>query len=418
VPVSNEEYYERVVRRRAAVASYTLLPEPEPRPAQFRVISVDDHLIEPAGMFDGRLPSKFAEMAPRLIADERGRESWLLEDKLMPVFGMDSCVGRPAAEWSMAPLRHDEMRPGSWDINHRIADMDLNGIDASLNFPSLWTGFAGSAFTRMKDADLALALVRAWNDWHLEVWAGAYPGRIIPLQVTYLLDPEIAADEIRRNAERGFRAVTFSENPTGQGLPSIHSGHWDPLFAACEETETVLCLHTGSSGHTTETSEDAPFEVNISLFPTSGIISAADWIWSRVPVRFPNLKIALSEGGVGWLPLAIDWLDHTNRKHDVWTGTWRGIDLRPSEVLLRNFWFCTIDEPLGLRAVLQQVPQARVMVEVDYPHADSSWPDTQELLARLFDGLDGPTIEAVSHGHAAELFRWPLREPATTSKPW
>jgi predicted TIM-barrel fold metal-dependent hydrolase len=417
VPVSNEEYYERVLRRRAAVTSYTLLPEPEPRPAPFRVISVDDHLIEPADIFDGRLPSRFADVAPRLVADESGRESWLLEDKLMPVFGMDSCVGRPAAEWSMAPLRHDEMRPGSWDINHRIADMDLNGIDASLNFPSLWTGFAGSAFTRMKDADLALALVRAWNDWHLEVWAGAYPGRIIPLQVTYLLDPEIAADEVRRNAERGFRAVTFSENPTGQGLPSIHSGHWDPLFAACEETGTVLCLHTGSSGHTTETSEDAPFEVNISLFPTSGIVSAADWIWSRVPVRFPNLKIALSEGGVGWLPLAIDWLDHTNRKHDVWTGTWRGIDLRPSEVLLRNFWFCTIDEPLGLRAVLHQVPQARVMVEVDYPHADSSWPDTQELLARLFDGLDGPTIEAVSHGHAAELFRWPLREPATTSKP-
>jgi hypothetical protein len=229
--------------------------------------------------------------------------------------------------------------------------------------------------------------------------------------VPYVLDPVVGAAEVRRNAERGFRAVTFNENPARQGLPSIHSGHWDPFFAACEETQTVLCLHTGSSGHTTETSDDAPFEVNISLFPTSGIVSASDWVWSKVPVRFPDLRIALSEGGVGWLPLAIDWLDHTTGKHNDWTGTWLGIDLTPSEVLLRNFAFCTIDEPLGVRSVIREVPAARVMVEVDYPHADSSWPDTQALVARVLDGCAEQTVEAITHGWAEELFRWDCVDP-------
>ena len=101
-------------------------------------------------------------------------------------------------------------------------------------------------------------MVRAWNDWHLEDWAGAYPDRIIPCQIPWLLDPELAADEIRRNAARGFKAVSFPENPEPLGLPSIHTGYWDPLLAACEETDTVVCLHVGSSGATPTTSSDAP----------------------------------------------------------------------------------------------------------------------------------------------------------------
>ena len=130
----------------------------------------------------------------------------------------------------MEPARFDEMRRGCWDIDARIADMDLAGIWASLNFPSLIAGFSGTVFWKSDDPELGLAVLRAWNDWHLEVWAGAYPDRIIPLQLPWLADPQLAVEELRRNAARGFKAVSFPELPAQCGLPSLHTGVWDPFL--------------------------------------------------------------------------------------------------------------------------------------------------------------------------------------------
>ncbi len=162
-------------------------------------------------------------------------------------------------EASFEPTRFDEMRRGAWDIDARIADMDIDGVYASVNFPSALLGFAGQRLQReTSDPDLALALIRANNDWHKEVWVDAYPDRIIGCQVPYLLDPEIGAAEIRANAARGFKAVTFPEAPEKLGLPSLHTGYWDPMMPACEETETVICLHIGSSSSLPSTSPTRP----------------------------------------------------------------------------------------------------------------------------------------------------------------
>ena len=138
--------------------------------------------------------------------------------------------------------------------------------------------------------------MRAWNDWHLEEWAGPYPDRIIPCQIPWLLDPEVGRAEIRGNAERGFKAVTFSEAPDTLGLPSLHTGYWDPFLAACEETDTVVCLHVGSSGTSPTTTDDAPPDVIGVLFFAYAMFAAVDWLYSRIPVRFPDLKICLSRG--------------------------------------------------------------------------------------------------------------------------
>jgi predicted TIM-barrel fold metal-dependent hydrolase len=400
------------------------------------VVSVDDHVIEPPGTFEGRLPKQFAEQAPRVVeTSERSlrstlgfdkwdpeknplmasggggpgpRHAWQLGDQLYPLYGMDSCVGRPANEWGMRPLRFDEMRLGSWDVEARIADMDQAGVYASLNFPSMWIGFCGTSFFKQPDPAFGLALVRAWNDWYREEWVDAHPTRFIPMQLPCLWDPDQAASEIRRNAALGCRAVTFSEDPTGQGLPSIHSGHWDEFFRACEETGTVLCLHGGSSGHTLDTTPDAPLEVAQSLFPVGAAVATIDWLWSRVAVRFPDISIALSEGGIGWLPMVVDWVDHAFATHNEWTHGWDGVDLRPSEVLLRNFSFCSIDEPLGMQAVASALGVDRITMEVDYPHADSSWPHTQAIVQRYATHLSEAELSAVAYRNACELYRHPL----------
>jgi predicted TIM-barrel fold metal-dependent hydrolase len=392
-----------------------LLPDPEPRPAPYVVISVDDHLIEPPDLFEGRLPDGLAEGAPRIVEDDDGTQAWLFDGNRYPNIGLNAVVGRPKEDWSMDPARYDEMRPGCYDIDARIRDMDLAGIWASLCFPSLIAGFSGAVFSRCSDPELGLACLRAWNDWHHEVWAGTHPGRIIPLQIAWLGDPKVAADDVRRNAERGFRAVSFAEMPAMLHLPSLHTGHWDPFLEACAETETVVCLHTGSSSWAPLPSHDPPFELFPTLFPVNAYLTAADWLWSGVCVRFPELKIALSEGGLGWVAMLADRADYVLEHSGSGTesGAWRG-DLAPSEVLRRNFFFCSIDDPSALEQ-RHRIGVDNIMVESDYPHADSSWPDTQALLATRLADLSEAEVHAITHGNAARLFRHPLPEGHTCS---
>jgi predicted TIM-barrel fold metal-dependent hydrolase len=393
-----------------AGAGVTLLPDPEPREIRMPVISVDDHLIEPPDLFEGRLPAGLQEDAPRVVELEGGSQAWEFEGRMYPNVGLNAVVGRPTEEWSMDPARFDEMRPGCFDIEARIDDMDRAGVWASLCFPSLVSGFCGAVYSRAEHAELGLACLRAFNDWHLEAWAGPHPDRIIPLQLPWLADVAVATSELWTNAARGFKAVSFPEFPAQLGLPSIFSGEWDPFFAACEETGTVVCLHTGASAWAPLPSPDPPFELLPTLFPVNALLAAGEWLWSGVPLRFPELKIALSEGGIGWVPMLMDRADYvvghsaSGQESNAWPTT-----LLPSEVLKRNFWFCSIDDP---SAVVQRhvIGIDHIMVESDYPHADSTWPDTQRVLVETWGELPDDELRAVAGGNAATLFRHPLPE--------
>ena len=317
-----------------------------------------------------------------IVESDDGTQAWLWNDQLLPNVGFNAVVGRPVREHSMEPTRFDEMRRGSWDVTARLDDMDINGVWASVCFPSFLPGFVGQRLTLWPhDEDLAFAMMRAYNDWHLDAWCAADPDRFIPNQIPWLRDPARAADEIRRNAARGFKAVTFTEAPHLMGLPSLHTGHWDPFFAACEETETVVCLHVGSSGTTPTTAPDAPPVTVGVLFFGYAMFAAVDWLYSKVPVRFPRLKICLSEGGIGWVAGLIDRIDHIHRHGDeILDDTWRGIEPSPSDVLRRNFWFCAIDDESSY-ANRHVIGVDNILVESDYPHSDSTWPDTQSSAA-------------------------------------
>lgn len=391
---------------RASERSVTFLPEPEPLPRRYTVISADDHIVEPPGVFEGRVPAALADRAPRVVEKEDGRQVWVYDGVELPNVGFNAVVGRPVAEFSFEPTRFDEMRRGAWDVQARLADMDVNGIYASLNFPSFLPGFAGQRLQlTTDDRHLALASARAWNDWHLEEWAGAAPDRFVPCQIPLLLDPEVAADEIRRNADRGFKAVTFSEAPHLLGLPSLHTGYWDPFLRACAETETVVNLHVGSSGTSPATAPDAPPDTVGVLFFAYAMFAAIDWLYSLAPVRFPDLKICMSEGGIGWVAGLMDRLDHMLSYHDMY-GTWTG-ELTPAEVLQRNFWFSAVEDPssFGQR---DRIGVDKILVEADYPHCDSTWPRTQAVLERDLAGLPAEDVRKITWENASLLYRHPV----------
>jgi predicted TIM-barrel fold metal-dependent hydrolase len=392
---------EKILKYAGPKGKLVLRGEMEPWERRYEIISVDDHLYEPPDTFEGRLPQRYAASAPRVERDDEGIDWWIFEDERVPVLGADGTKGWEIGHGYLGPVNFDELHPGVWNIHERVKQMDVNGVIASLNFPSAPFGFAGQRFMRMKDRDLGLASMRAFNDWMLEVWSEPYPDRIIPCQVTWLHDSEIAAAEIRRNADRGFTCVSFSENPEKLGLPSLYGDYWEPFFRACEETDTVINLHVGSSSETMVPSKDSPPAVLGALFPVNAIAAAADWLFARIGLRFPKIKIALSEGGIGWVPMLIDRIDYMARYLDYRPDFG---DLTPVELLQRNFWFTTFSDPSTL-SLRHLVGVDHIMLETDYPHSDSSWPDTQDVLAEQFSGIPRDEIDQITHRNADALYR-------------
>jgi predicted TIM-barrel fold metal-dependent hydrolase len=251
-------------------------------------------------------------------------------------------------------------------------------------------------------------VTRAWNDWFFDEWHAPHPDRIVPMGITFLGDAELGAAEIRRNAARGFRAVTLPEQPHRIGMPSIFSGWWDPIVAACAETETVICLHVGSTG-VADMPKDAPMvPLGATLFGQLSLAACAEWLWSGYAVRHPDLSIAMSEGGIGWVAMLHDRLENIVGRSGY--GSYFSGDLRPAEVLARNFWFCTIDDPSTL-VTRDTVGIDHIMFETDYPHGDGTWPDSQAVFASVFGHLPADEIAKISHENAAALFRHPLPPP-------
>jgi predicted TIM-barrel fold metal-dependent hydrolase len=399
--ISVEDLQKRAGIGNVGVETVTFLPDPELPEIFGTIVSVDDHVVESPDIFEGRFAKKFADQAPRVVDTENGGQAWLWTDKLLPNVGFNAVAGRPRNEHTFEPSRFDHMRKGAWDAKARLGDMDLNGVWASLCFPSFLPGFVGQRLTLWPDdEELALATMRAYNDWHLEAWCGTDPDRLIPQQIAWLRDPVVAAEEIRRNAERGFKAVTFSEAPHKLGLPTIHSGYWEPFFAACAETETVISLHVGSAGETVSTSTDAPIGVIGALFAASSFTSSVDWLYSGVAVRHPNIKICMSEGGIGWVGAVIDRIDHLNERQNE-AGVVPEIN---SDVFRRNFWFCALDDPSGF-LTKDIIGIDNILVESDYPHSDSTWPNTQALLHKHLVDVPVEEQRKIYWENAVKLFR-------------
>ncbi|MGH9048808.1 MAG: amidohydrolase family protein [Acidimicrobiia bacterium] len=369
------------------------------------LVSVDDHAVEPPHVFEGRLPDRYRDVAPRLVRKDDGTDVWLYEGREIPNIGLNAVAGRPPEEYGMEPTSFDEIREGCYDIHARVRDMDANGVLGSMCFSS-FPNLCGQLFARSKDKDAALAIVRAYNDWHVDDWCSTYPGRFIPLALPPLWDPHAMADEVHRMAAKGCHAVSFSENPAKLRLPSFHHDHWDPFWAACCDEGTIVCLHIGSSSQLVITADDAPIDVLISLQPVNIVQAAADLLWSPVLRKFPKLRVSLSEGGIGWIPYFHERVDWIYTRHHAWTGQDFGGRL-PSEVFRERIVTCFIDDPAGLEQ-RHRVGVETICWESDYPHSDSTWPTSPEYVMKSFEaaGVPDDEIDAITHGNAMRHFRF------------
>jgi predicted TIM-barrel fold metal-dependent hydrolase len=368
------------------------------------LVSVDDHVVEPpslAGFFREHVEARYRDRVPRVIRRENGTDAWLIEGKEISTFGLNAVSGRVPEEWGYDPATFEQVRPGTFDVHERVRDMNVNGVLAGLNFSS-WPGLGGQFFVASDDKDYASAMIRAYNDWHIHAWCGEYPGRFIPLALSgFALGAEWMADEIRRVAELGCHAVSMHAEPFRFGMPDLHGDEWDPAWAACQETDSVMVFHFG--GALTRMPR-SPFEVIPHAMPFQTAIFASELLWSPAIRKFPSVKIALAEGAVGWYPYWLEKADFVYEHHRRWTGADFG-DQLPSQIFRDRVLTCFIDDATGIE-LRHRIGIDNLSWECDFPHSDSTWPQSPEVLMKSFEELDVPDadIDKISWENACRFY--------------
>ncbi len=366
------------------------------------LVSVDDHVVEPPGMFEQHLPVQYKSLAPKVVRKKDGTDVWYFNGNQIPNLALNAVVGRPPEEYGMEPTSYEQLRPGCYDVHERVKDMNANGVLASMCFPS-FPSFTGMKFAELADKNLAAVMIRAYNDWHIDEWCGTYPGRFIPLALPIMWDPQLMADEVRRVAKKGCHALSFTESPEKLNFPSFHSAHWDPLWKALSDEGTVLAVHIGSGAGMQFNSMDAPVDVMITTTPMKIVDFAADILWSRVLKEFPQLRVALSEGGIGWIPYFLERADYVHEHHHAWTHQDFG-GKKPSEVWREHMITCFIDDPIGIQT-RNAVGLDTITWECDYPHSDTTWPKSPEALAKQLVGVPDADVNKITHENALRTFR-------------
>ena len=385
------------------------------------LISVDDHVLEPPNVWVDRVAAKDRDRAPHMEF-ENGLDYWVYDGKRYPSSGLSAVVGKSKEEFSPEPLPYSEMRPGCYDSVARLEDMDRAGVLASLCFPTI-TRFCGQLFLEASDREFGFVCLQAYNDWMIEEWCASAPGRYIPLVLIPMWDPSLAAKEMARSAAKGATAFCFSENPAPLGLPTIHdtNRYWDPVMAAANDLEMVVCMHVGSSSQVPTIAPDSPFMANLAWGANRTSGTMLSWLFSGKFTQFPNLKIALSEGEIGWIPYFLERAEQVLDKQRYWVqrgvqfmehaGTDVDLDTINVRELFRDHVFgCFIDDAHGI-ASIDEIGRNNIMCETDYPHSDSTWPDCISVVKHLIGHLSEPVQYKILRGNAERLYRFTPAEP-------
>lgn len=367
------------------------------------LVSVDDHVVEPADMFTRHLSAQCLAAAPHVAVNPDGRAVWLFEDRPVSTIGRHAAVGRPHEQWGLTPSGFSDLREGTYNASRRIDDMNANGILGSVNFPS-FPGFAGQAFWQARDRTNAARVVRAYNDWHIDEWCASAPGRFIPNAILPLWDIDLTLAEVQRVLDKGCRSICFPDNPSAYGLSAIHDDLWQPLWQLCNDAGVVLNCHLDSERQTPHASPASPIDAWLTAAPFGVVNSAADWLSASFWFYYPQLKVVLTSSGIGWLPYFLERADQVFRQHSAWTRANYG-GLLPSEVFRRHFMISLVDDPVGL-AHCDRLGTDSILWAADYPHADCNWPNTPETLWESLNTLAEDDIRKITHENAMRLWHY------------
>jgi predicted TIM-barrel fold metal-dependent hydrolase len=364
-----------------------------------QLISVDDHIIEHPQVWRDRMPAALKERCPQVIETEAGME-WTFDGHRSSTIGLNAVAGKPWEERNIDPARYEDMRRGCYDVHARVADMDIDGVQAQLCFPD-FPGFAGRRFIKAPDKALALECVRAWNDYVLDEWCGSAPDRFIPLVIAPLWDVDASVAEVERTIAKGARALSFPERPDGLGLPSLFTTAWEPLLDLVASAGVPLCMHFGTGG-ALELGPDRPLGVRWAVGAQRSMTAATEMLFGPMFIRHPQLKVALSEGGIGWIPYILERADYVWERHRFYE---KVNDVKPSELFADHIYGCFIADEAGLRD-RYAIGIEQIMWEGDYPHADSNFPHSRKTVTEELADIPDHEAAMIAELNARRLFHF------------
>jgi predicted TIM-barrel fold metal-dependent hydrolase len=369
------------------------------------LVSLDDHIIEPPNMYDQHLTAEQKRFAPTFHTDEQGRDYWLYDGRRVGNIGLNAVVGRPKTQYGMEPLSLSQMREACYNVNKRVDDMSVNGLLASLSFPTI-PQFDGFVFHEFKDKKQARTLLSAYNDWHVDEWCAAAPGRFIPNCLVPTWDMNATVEEARRLAKKGVHSVCFHDNPANRGLPSIHNDYWEPFWKVCADHDIVISMHHGTGNAAQNPSMESPIDAWITCMSMSISLALADYLHLDALQKYRNLKIALIESGVGWIPYVLERADFILQQHGAWTHSTFG-GLKASEVF-RDHFLCTFVHRDGAfnKENVEFLGPHTICYEADYPHSDTQWPHGPEAVWEYISQFPDGQINMMTHENALRAYHF------------
>ncbi|MEZ5265212.1 MAG: amidohydrolase family protein [Acidimicrobiales bacterium] len=380
----------------------------------YSIIDVDTHVSEAPDLWSSRVPASMRDRVPHLEQDARGRDIWVIDGERVSLAGLLATAGR--GDFKEYPATYSDMHPGAHNARERLKYMDELGIWAMVMYPNV-AGFGSQQFLKLRDPELMLTCVEAYNNWQTE-WASEDPRRLLPITSTPFWDIEAAEREVRRCAAMGHRGILFTGEPHKFGQPMLGDKAWDPLWSTACELDVPISFHIGSGnmegGMTKEMMASygkmATFTAgSVEIFLKNGI-QLSDLLMSGVLARFPEIKFVSVESGIGWIPFVLEALDYQflgNRVRDERPD----LDLLPSEYFARNVYACYWFEQVAPRRLIDKIGEDRILFETDFPHPTSLF--GHEVADRIQAGLSDSTPQqrhAILWKNAQKLYK--VVEPA------
>lgn len=352
---------------------------------QDRIIDGDGHVLEPPDLWLNYIEEPFKDRAPRIVMDAHGMQQFVADRDLLRrgTAGLH-VVGIPGIRWTRADVwkdyRYEQNHPGGFDPHARIQDMDQEGIDVAVLYPTL-----GLYLGAIEDGALAAAICRAYNNW-LADYCKASPERLIGVAIVPLQEVEEAVKELRRTVgDLGFKGVFIRPNPY-RGR-TLDDPVYDPFWAEAEHLDVPVGIHEGSESlMPTAGAERFGIALGRHLIshPHEQQIACAQLIFGGVLERFPRLQVAFLEAGVGWIA---HWLERMDEHYEEWPYQAPQVTMNPSEYFLRQCYISCEPDERTLPAMVQFIGEDRIIFASDYPHHDATFPGA---VAELKDRQDLP----------------------------